>query len=69
MTKRSQERDQASSVIETQVVRDGHIGYSDNIHLLYMELLSMGVSVTGRVHGMSSGLLPAKSNIQFSFGT
>jgi len=38
-------RDQASVVIETQEVRGGHIGYTDNIHLLYMELLSMGVSV------------------------
>ena len=36
---------EGTSLIKTREVRDGHVGYSDQIRLVYMKLLSLGVSV------------------------
>ena len=45
MSNKLAETESCSMTIETKQVRDGHVGYSDNIRLVYMELLSLGVSV------------------------
>ena len=45
MSNSNQQKEESSVTIEEQEVRDGHVSYSDNVRLIYMELLSMSVSV------------------------
>ena len=54
-----------SNNVETLEVRDGHVGYSDSVRLVYMQLLSLGVSVgkcSEVVSTVLAGLTPCKAD-------
>ncbi|KAK6191031.1 hypothetical protein SNE40_002781 [Patella caerulea] len=59
----SEQKNKKRTELNFKEVRDGHIGYSDNIRLLYMRLLSLGIPVSkcsDVVHSVLTGLTDLK---------
>ncbi|KAK6194825.1 hypothetical protein SNE40_000369 [Patella caerulea] len=68
----SEQKKKKRTELNFKEVRDGHIGYSDNIRLLYMRLLSLGIPVSkcsDVVHSVLTGLTDLKFGKLPSKGT
>ncbi|KAK6174714.1 hypothetical protein SNE40_017939 [Patella caerulea] len=68
----SEQKNKKRTELNFKEVRDGHIGYSDNIRLLYMRLLSLGIPVSkcsDVVHSVLTGLTDLKFGKLPSKGT